>query len=302
MPLVEDTLLGRTDKVKTAIERIRTFDPLQNGVSDNPYYVAYSGGKDSDALRVLFELSGVKYDLVHNHTTIDAPETVRYIRSIPGIQVSYPEMSMWKLIITCHFPPTRYMRYCCSILKERSGLGRFVSTGVRWSESNKRKKNRGSLELQGQNRSQGIILNADNDSDRKFFETCITKKKHILNPIIDWLDEDVWEFLNHHQCRSNPLYGEGWNRIGCIGCPMAAKAYRGREFIRWPKYKENYIKTFDKMLADRIVIGKPSTTWRTGQEVFDWWIADTERPKKYDPNQMDLFAGYDINLWEEESG
>jgi phosphoadenosine phosphosulfate reductase len=98
MSLIENTLFGKTNKVDVAINRIKEFDPIKNGIMDEPYYVAYSGGKDSDAIRILFELAGVKYDLVHNHTTADAPETVYYIRSIKNIIINYPEISMWQLI------------------------------------------------------------------------------------------------------------------------------------------------------------------------------------------------------------
>lgn len=112
-----------SEKVNVAVERIRMFDPLATGLMDEPYYVAYSGGKDSDALRILYELAGVKYDLWHNHTTVDAPETVRYVRTIPNINISYPAESMWQLIVNRRTPPTRMMRYCCEVLKERGGRG-----------------------------------------------------------------------------------------------------------------------------------------------------------------------------------
>lgn len=62
-----------------AIERLRAFE------QEEPYFVCYSGGKDSDVIRILAELSGVKYELHHNLTSVDAPETVNYIKSIPGV-------------------------------------------------------------------------------------------------------------------------------------------------------------------------------------------------------------------------
>jgi len=114
MALIEYTLDGRVDKVQRAIDRIRAFDPIANGFDDNCFFTAYSGGKDSDCLRILFELSGVKYDLVHNHTTVDAPETVRYVHCIPGIQILYPKLSMWELIVKKRIPMTRLLRYCCT--------------------------------------------------------------------------------------------------------------------------------------------------------------------------------------------
>ena len=46
---------------------------------------------------------------------------------------------------------------------------------------------------------------------------------------------------------------------------------RRREFERWPKYKDLYLRTFDRMLAERERRGLP-TAWKTAQEVFDWWM------------------------------
>lgn len=69
----------------------------------------------------------------------------------------------------------------------------------------------------------------------------------MVNPIVDWSDDDVWEFLRYYGCKLNPLYECGFNRIGCIGCPFAGK-HRYVEFERYPKYKQNYINTFDRML------------------------------------------------------
>ena len=116
-------------------------------------------------------MSGVKYDLVHNHTTADAPETVRYVRSIPGIQISYPKESMWDLIPRKKMPPTRLTRYCCSELKERGGEGRFVSTGVRWAESSSRATKRASVEVQHRDITKTLMLNADNDESRMMIES-----------------------------------------------------------------------------------------------------------------------------------
>ena len=80
-------------KINTAIERLKAFEP-----ADEPYYLCFSGGKDSDCIRILADLAGVKHDIVHNLTTVDAPETVRYIKSIPNVQIKMPKYSMWQLI------------------------------------------------------------------------------------------------------------------------------------------------------------------------------------------------------------
>ena len=57
-----------------------------------------------------------------------------------------------------------------------------------------------------------------------------------------------------------------------------------REFIDYPKYKEAYIRAFDKMIKRRIERGKPAV-WKSGEECFTWWIGD-------DPNQIS-FDDYD---------
>lgn len=64
-------------KIEKAISIYQHFEP-----KDEPYYVCYSGGKDSDVIRILADMAGVNYELHNNHTTVDAPETVYYIREV----------------------------------------------------------------------------------------------------------------------------------------------------------------------------------------------------------------------------
>lgn len=283
MALIEYTLFGKTDKVQNAINRIKMYNPLELGF-DTPYYVCYSGGKDSDALRILFELSGVPHDLVHNHTTMDAPETVYYIRSIPKVQITYPDMSIHKLIVKKHMPPTRIHRYCCSYLKERGGTGRFVATGVRWSESVAR-SGRASLEVQASKISERLNLNSDNDENRRLIENCTLKGKRVLNPIIDWSDNDVWELLNYYGCKSNPLYQCGYKRVGCVGCPMSYR--RKDEFKQYPKYQQNYINTFERMIS--AYPDNKKCSWSSGEDVFDWWVNDKRKKDRNIENQLSFY-------------
>lgn len=113
----------------TAIKRIKMFCP------DEGYYVAYSGGKDSTVILDLVRRSGVKYDAHYNLTTADPPELVDFVKEQPDVVIDYPPTSMWGAIIENGTPPTRLMRFCCRLLKERGGEGRMVLTGIRWAES-----------------------------------------------------------------------------------------------------------------------------------------------------------------------
>lgn len=277
MSLIENTIYGKIDKVELAIMNLKMMAPIETGRSDKPYYVAYSGGKDSDVIRILCDLAGVKHELWHNHTTADAPETVRYVRQIPGINISYPDTTMWDLIVKKKMPPTRLVRYCCSELKERGGHDRMVVTGVRRAESLKRSNRKffESFEAEIKNKimfdAEQLILNNDNTENREMVEQCIRQGKVIINPIIDWTESDVWEFLNHYGCESNPLYKCGFDRVGCIGCPMANKK-RYFEFDRYPKYKQMYIHAFQRMI-DQCTL---KSDWKTGEEVFAWWMGEVK--------------------------
>lgn len=141
-------------KEKKAIEALKLFEP-----EDEPYFLCYSGGKDSDCIRILAQLAGVDYEIHHSLTTVDAPETIYYIKSIPGVIIDkarYADRTpktMWNLIPKKGMPPTRLMRYCCAELKEQGGKGRLKITGVRSDESRNRAENGGEIKIIGKPKS-----------------------------------------------------------------------------------------------------------------------------------------------------
>lgn len=58
------------------------------------------------------------------------------------------------------------------------------------------------------------------EKEHRAIEHCYRTTSVMVNPIVDWTDDDVWEFLHHYGYSANPLYQCGKKRIGCIGCPM----------------------------------------------------------------------------------
>lgn len=100
--------------------------------------------------------------------------------------------------------------------------------------------------------------------------TCPTKGKHLLNPIIDWNDQEVWEFIKSYKVPYCKLYDEGFTRLGCIGCPMSTKS--GDELDRYPKFKQAYLRAFGRMLDGRKADGL-KTNWQTPEEVMEWWLS-----------------------------
>lgn len=251
MPLGQIDIFGK-NKVDVAIDRAKAFEPEEG------YHFCYSGGKDSIATEIILKLADVKFKKENAHVTVDPPELVNFVRNQPDVNINYPEETMWQLIERKLMPPTRMVRYCCCELKENTGEGRFLVTGVRWAESSKRKNTRNAIEFdtfgsqsKKAKENREIFLLSDNDKKRKMLDTCVIKGKHCLNPIIDFEDDEVWELINYYNAPYPELYDEGFERLGCIGCPLSKKCNREREFKRWPKYKENYIRAFDRMLKKK---------------------------------------------------
>lgn len=279
------------DKIERAIQNLKMFEETALRMNPDGYYLAFSGGKDSQAVFHLAQMAGVKFTAHYHVTTVDPPELVHFIRKeYPEVSMEKPEESMWKLIIKKGFPPTRKVRYCCSELKERGGEGRFVITGVRWAESRKR-KNRGLAEIRGAESAKVLLLNNDNDEKRRLIESCVMKGKRVLNPIIDWTDEEVWSFIYHYVHRYCCLYDEGFTRIGCIGCPLASVRKREKELARYPGYKSAYLKTFGEMLKSRKQRHLEEDTWESAEDVYLWWMYGTEPAPKQVPGQLSLALG-----------
>ena len=305
-----------SEKVQKSIERLKAFEPPEG------YYLAFSGGKDSVVCKALLDMSGCKYDATYRVTSVDPPELVRFIkekhpdvkREVPRYPADYKNpklagkpITMWNLIPEKLYPPTRIARYCCEKLKESGGDGRMTITGVRWAEGTNRKLNQGEVLIKKLNkipegqednfrvgpRHGGLILVNDNEESRRLVEQCYKRHKTNLNPIIDWSDDNVWDFIKGNRIPYCSLYDEGFHRLGCIGCPHGMTKGRERDFKRWPKYKEFYIRAFRRMLEirkERNLPIKAIGSWEnaTVQDVWNWWM-------EYDvmPGQINLFEDYE---------
>ena len=285
--LIEQTLFGEKDKVQIAIDRLKTFEPPEG------YWLAFSGGKDSVVCYHLCKMAGVKFEAHYNITSVDPPELLRFIKKeYPDVQRDVPRdkdgnaITMWTLIPKKKMPPTRLVRYCCEKLKEGGGQNRVVVTGVRWAESAKRKNIHGIVTLPKKQPEQegwqktpagGLILNEDNGDNRRLVEQCFARQKVNVNPIIDWTDDEVWEFIEKYHVPYCELYDQGYTRLGCVGCPMSSN--QEAELEKYPYIKKKYIKAFEKMLDERGKAGL-ETEWDTGEEVMAWWLGKTPPEKE----------------------
>lgn len=278
------------DKEQAAIARLKEAALMSETYYQKPLIVTTSGGKDSDVCISLALAAGIDFEVQHNHTTADAPETVYHVRDTfrrleeKGIKctINWPTykgqpVTMWSLVSQNAIPPTRVYRYCCSVLKEGGGNGRMITTDVRWAESARRRKNRGIYEVVPRDLRKKVIINNDNDDTRRLFENCKLRAKRVCNPIIDWTDRDVWDYIGSENISVNPLYQCGFNRVGCIGCPLARRRIREFEFALYPTYQMAYIHAFDRMIEVRKARGVDGD-WQNGVDVFHWWMEDGVLP------------------------
>lgn len=253
--------ITKEDYVEKAIHEIQCMSINYN------LCVRFSGGKDSIAVKRLMELAGVECQYIFSRTSVDPPELLSFIKKYhQDVKIELPRTSMYKMIIKKGFPPTRVCRYCCQEFKERNVCPKnnrvFTVTGVRKQESEKRR-------------------------NRNKYETCQADKGvTFFHPIIDWTEDQVWNFIINENLPYASLYDKGFKRIGCVGCPLASSKQIKREFEYWPNFEKAYLWAFDKMLE-----GRNFDKWKTKYDVMEWYIFGVQKKYEQLEGQYDLFHG-----------
>lgn len=208
-------------KVDRAVKLIQ-----QAGRDGMEVEVAYSGGKDSDVILELTRMAGIKYRAIYKNTTIDPPGTIAHAKE-NGVEIRRARKTFFQLMAQKGFP-SRFVRFCCSELKEYKILDRNIM-GVRKAESIARSKR------------------YSEPTKCLFYGS---KKEHVeaFYPILDWSDQDVADFIRERGIKCHPLYyDEQGNfhverRLGCMCCPLAYKKKRIAEFKQHPNMVKAYIR------------------------------------------------------------
>ena len=122
------------------------------------------------------------------------------------------------------------------------------------------------------------MLRLDNTENKRIVEMCYRTHKTVVNPIVDWSDAEVWEFIKEYDIPYCKLYDEGYKRLGCVGCPMSTR--QAEELERYPRFKALYLKAFDNMLKEYKKAGIRATlNWNDAEDVMKWWLQQDELPQ-----------------------
>lgn len=212
-----------TCKVERSIKLLRSIP------NDSPVEIAYSGGKDSDVILRLAQMAGITFEPIYKSTSIDPPGTIAHVLS-RGARIIRPPKTFFQLVAEHGFP-SRFIRFCCRILKEYKVNDRSIQ-GIRREESVKRA---------AQYREPEIC--------RIYSKT---EKARIYLPILDWTLADETEFIKAEGIQCHRLYYDEWGyfhperRVGCMCCPLAYYKHRLAEFQRFPGMVRCYIKAGKK--------------------------------------------------------
>lgn len=260
-----------------SINLLRKAEPMALRLDpENGFYLAFSGGKDSQALYHIAKLAGVKFKAHMNLTSVDPPEVIRFVkRNYPDVELIKPKMSIYDMALKKHLIPTRTIRWCCAEFKETSGAGKVTLTGIRKQESTRRSK-REEIEISGHKFSGNFDQWSEHEEK---MVTCVGGKDKILvSPILYWTERDVWEFLNEVvKVPHCSLYDEGSRRIGCILCPMSNYKQKIKDCQRFPHARHKWIQTIQKLIDG----GYINHNFQDAEFGFNWWISDKSFDKFY---------------------
>lgn len=263
-------------KIDAAVRLLQKMEPIALKYRDFGFIGCFSGGKDSQVIRQLLNMAGVQHIMKYQWTTIDPPEVLKFVRQeYPDVIIEQPHETFWQLCYRNGILPTPLKRFCCRELKESRDSNCVVVTGVRHEESHKR-KSRQAVEIMTRRRHPEFVRGSFDEFNmyKQHHIDCIMgKDRLIVNPIIEWTSQDVWDFLDYMDLPHCELYDRGYTRVGCLFCPMASRRSLHMMERDYPKYRAAFIRLIGRIREKRRSSGGYDIYQTlTDEDVFDAWL------------------------------
>lgn len=199
--------------------------------------VPVSGGKDSTSCLLLALKTGQEVIPVFHETGWDAPEVYEYLAYLEKTLNLVIQKTVWEeaktlpeLIRQYRKFPFGVGRFCTSTFK-RQAFSRFLDSiegdgeiwlGIRDSESQQRKKKYGFLVAEETYSLDEVYPNR--------YPKRISSRFLLRFPILHW---EAWEtivYIEEAGLKINPLYNQGFDRVGCFPCMLAGKSTHEKVF------------------------------------------------------------------------
>jgi thioredoxin-dependent adenylylsulfate APS reductase len=152
------------------------------------------------------------------------PETYELIDRVRerygiDVEVFYPDQNELSQMVTQHgvnpFYRSVSLRLLCCEVRKVNPLNRALGNLDAWITGLRR----------SQNQTRASLSRVELDPDHGN----IVK----VNPLADWSDERVWEYIRAHDLPYNRLYDQGYTSIGCAPCTRPVKAGEDERAGRW---------------------------------------------------------------------
>jgi phosphoadenosine phosphosulfate reductase len=256
--------------------------------------VGFSGGKDSQVVYDLCKKSGIKFTAYFSHS-FESKTTLSFIREY------YPDV-VWRRNTKEGFfenirknhvglLPTVECAYCCTDYKHNEKNSDACSiVGVRREESKTRSKRK---VFEAKNKTT-IKRNSALFSEY-FTENCTGSGATSiiqLKPIVDWTENEVYEYLSINKIPLNPEY-ETFTRVGCVICPKANFDSNVKSLMKYPKLINAVISSRENSKNEKIdwVITSDNKDYTNNKvEYVCRWLNHSFRP--FSKKQQSLYKQF----------
>lgn len=185
----------------------------------NQAYIAFSGGKDSVVLlHMCDEVLPNDVPVIFSDTDMELPDTYKIWEIVKKkypnrvfikAQASRKALDNWAVF----GPPSRTIRWCCSVHKSTPALIYLKKT-----------LNMNSIRVMA-----FVGVRGEESISRSFYEDSSDGIKNASQmnrmPILDWGAHELWLYIFQYGLPINAAYRKGLPRVGCIMCPESSDKY-----------------------------------------------------------------------------
>ena len=176
-------------------------------------YIAFSGGKDSVVLLdICHRVLPLSVPVVFSDTDMELPDTYKVWEQVQNLypgreyicaRAESSALENWRLF----GPPSRTLRWCCSVHKSTPALLRL-----------KEKLGKTAIKTMA-----FVGVRSEESHSRSFYEDSSDGVKNAsqinLMPILDWGAHELWLYIFANNLIVNEAYKKGISRVGCVLCP-----------------------------------------------------------------------------------